>query len=329
MLHAGNWPVAGATLAFPGSLRDGTRVQDAAPDELSGTLRQMARSGFEAVDLMDSWLRPGDLAPDRLVALRQAADASGVWLSSMSLIRRSVIDARDGEANLAYSHRSLDAAADLDIGVVSVGLHQALTPEQQRRLWFWTATGHHDPDDDDVWDLAVRRLRELGRHAAELGQLLSLEMYEDTYLGSSAAAVRLVEAIGLDNVGLNPDVGNLIRLHRPVEHWREMLGATLPYANYWHVKNYQRDEDPDRGLYVALPVPLDAGIINYREAVAMAIEAGFQGIITTEVYGGDSLTLSAAGRDYLRRHVLPIAGPYSLGRSRVTQQTRRWGVSEA
>jgi len=31
-----------------------------------------------------------------------------------------------------------DAAARLGIKVVSFGLHQALTPEQKKQLWFWT-----------------------------------------------------------------------------------------------------------------------------------------------------------------------------------------------
>ena len=251
---------------------------------------------------------------------RQTAQDVGIGTPAVSAIRRSVIDERNWEANLAYSHRTIDAAAELGCEVVSFGLHQAITPKQQKQLWFWTVEGHKDPEGDrETWGNAVSRLRELGRHAAEVGLLLSLEMYEDTYLGTADSSVRLVQDIGLPNVGLNPDLGNLIRLHRPVEDWRELVAKTLPFANFWHMKNYFRDEDAARDSYVTMPAPMESGLINYREAFKVALAAGFQGILCTEHYGGDGLSVSASNQDYLRRHVLPKAAGYALGSSQVAQ----------
>jgi sugar phosphate isomerase/epimerase len=274
------------------------------------------------VDLTDSWLRVGDLSTRRLDELKAAAAKAGVRTVSVSAIRHSIIDAEAGETNLAYSHRTLDAAAHLGIPVVSFGLHQALTAEQQRQLWFWTAEGHKDPmGDKEAWGTAVRRFRELGQHGAQVGVLVSLEMYEDTYLGASDSAVRLVEDIGMESLGLNPDVGNLVRGHRPVEDWRVILQTTLPHANFWHVKNYYRAEDSARGYFVALPAPMEFGFINYRDAVTWALESGFQGVICAEHYGGDGLSISATNQKYLREKVLPKTDGYPLGRSRVKQMT--------
>ena len=203
--------------------------------------------------------------------------------------------------------------------MVSIGLHRALTAEQRAQLWFWTVDGHRDPvGDDSVWALAVERIRELGRHAEEVGVLLSLELYEHTFLGTAASAVQLVEDIGMDVVGLNPDIGNLIRLHEPVEDWRAIAEATLPYANFWHVKNYARDEDVAAGLFTTVPTSLELGVMNYREAVKIALRGGFQGVICVEHYGGDGLSVSASNRDYLRDRALPRR-EYALGRSRVRQ----------
>ncbi len=171
----------------------------------------------------------------------------------MHVQRQSVIEPGRGEQNLAYAHRTIDAAAELGLQVFSTGLHQPFTDAQRRALWFWTAPGSVDPDDAETCALAVKRLRELGEHAASVGLPMSLEMYEDTYLGTADSAVRLIEEIGLSNVGLNPDIGNLIRLHRPIEDWREMHEKTLPYANYWHVKNYTRDEAVDGSWYTSAP----------------------------------------------------------------------------
>ncbi len=126
-------------------------------------------------------------------------------------------------------------------------------------MWFWTVDGAKNPDDPVVWNKAVERIRELGRHAEELDIELSLEMYEDTYLGTADSSVRFVEDVGLDNVGINADLGNLIRLHRPVEHWQKMMEKVAPYAKFWHVKNYTRTEDPASGVTVTHPAPLKAG----------------------------------------------------------------------
>lgn len=317
---AENWPITAALLQFPGIDAEGRDINDADAAKWADVLGEVKEAGFANADLTDSWVRPGDLSSSRLAEFKQAADDVGIGIPVISAIRRSVLDEANWQSNLSYSHRTLDAAAELGCEVVSFGLHQALTPQQQEQLWFWTVEGHKDPSNDqDAWDSAVSRLRELGRHAAEAGILMSLEMYEDTYLGTADSSVRLVEEIGLANVGLNPDVGNLIRLHRPIEDWKYVLAQTLPYANYWHVKNYIRDEDVARNSFVAMPAPMESGLINYREAFKMALAAGYQGIICTEHYGGDGLSVTASNQEYLRRQVLPKKEGYALGRSRVAQ----------
>ncbi|MBD8022721.1 sugar phosphate isomerase/epimerase family protein [Microbacterium gallinarum] len=316
MLTADDWPIAAALLS----------QGDAHPANASGSpverwradLLEVSDAGFSEVDLTDSWVRYGELTPQQARDLQDCLRSTGLVAASLSAIRRSIIDERYGAENLAYAHRTLDLAAEFGVPVVSVGLHRALTPEQREQLWFWTVEGHRDPPDDEAWSLAVTRFRELGRHAAELGLVLSLELYEHTYLGTAASAVRLVEDIGLDAVGLNPDVGNLIRLHEPVEDWRAIVEATMPYANFWHAKNYTRDEDAAAGLVSTVPTSLELGLIDYREAVKIAVRSGFQGVICVEHYGGDGLSVSASNRDYLRGRILPRR-EYAPGASRVRQ----------
>lgn len=317
---AEDWPIAASLLPFPAVPMPAEGWNPLAEVDWTGMLAQVAEAGFVDVDLTDTVAAFGDLGPGQQRDLRSALAATGLSAPSISLVRRSVIDEVSGDENLAYSHRCLDVAASLGAGVVSIGLHRPLTAEQRRRLWFWTVEGHRDSAvGSEAWVLAVQRFRELGRHAADVGVLLSLELYEHTFLGTSASAVQLVEEIGLPEVGLNPDIGNLVRLHEPVEDWRELVRATMPYANFWHVKNYLRDEDPERDVVTTMPSYLESGVINYREAVAVAVEAGFQGVICAEHYGGDGLSMSAANRDYLRQRVLPKS-EYAPGQSRVLQQ---------
>lgn len=317
---AENWPITAALLQFPATDASGTHINDAEASAWAEVFTEVKEAGFANADLTDSWVRPGDLGKGRLAEFKQTAEEAGLGLPVISAIRRSDIEEGNWEANLAYSHRTIDAAAELGCEVVSFGLHQAITPDQQKQLWFWTVEGYKDPAGDrEAWNNAVTRLRELGRHAAEVGILLSLEMYEDTFLGTADSSVQLVQDIGLSNVGLNPDLGNLIRLHRPIEDWRDMVAKTLPYSNYWHMKNYMRDEDAARDVYVTMPAPMESGLINYREAFKLALSAGFQGILCTEHYGGDGLSVTASNQEYLRRHVLPKTDGYALGKSQVAQ----------
>jgi sugar phosphate isomerase/epimerase len=293
------WVIAAAMLPFPGVDSSGARLQDAPAERWSADLAQVVREGFTAVDLTDSWLQPGDLAPARVRELGDVVRQEGLRPAAISVIRRSVIDPDSGLDNLAYSHRTLEVAAELGCSTVSVGLHRALAPGQREALWFWTVDGPHDKRDDETWVLAVDRLRELGGHAVELNLLLSLEMYEDTLLGTAESSVRLVRDIGMDNVGLNPDLGNLIRLHRQIEPIEEMLRLCLPHTNYWHMKNYFRIEDPSSSVILSAPTSMELGVLNYRHAVDLAIGYGFSGAFCLEHYGGDGLGVMSTNRRYL------------------------------
>ena len=155
-----------------------------------------------------------------------------------------------------------------------------------------------------VWNKAVTRIRELGRHAEELGIELALEMYEDTYLGTAESSVRLVEDIGLANVGINADLGNLIRLHRPVEHWQEMMAKVAPYAKYWHVKNYTAPRIRRPASSSRIRRRWRSGIINYRAAIRMALAHGFSSPSFANIMAATDFPSAPQTRDYLRR-ILP------------------------
>lgn len=299
-----NWPIAAAMIQYPNLLDDGRSVQDQSVEEWADTLSDIVDAGFTELDPTDSWLRLADLTPARRESFMSLVSTLGLTVPAISTSRRSVIDARHGDEYLAYSHRVIDTAKAIGAGSVSFGLFEPLSDAQRQALWFWTVEGPKNPDDKAVWNMAVRRIRELGRHAEDLGIEVSLEMYEDTYLGTSESAVRFVQQVGLANVGINADLGNLIRLHRPMEHWQEMMAKVAPYAKYWHVKNYMRMEDPSSGVIVTHPAPLESGIINYRAAIRMALKHGFASPFLCEHYGGDGLSVCASNRQYLKR-ILP------------------------
>ena len=62
-LTATDWPIAAALLQFPAVRPDGTVMQDAGTDVWAATFREVRDAGFGHVDLMDTWVRAGDLSP--------------------------------------------------------------------------------------------------------------------------------------------------------------------------------------------------------------------------------------------------------------------------
>jgi sugar phosphate isomerase/epimerase len=293
-------PVAAAMLAFGGTDSAGGPIQDADPEEWARQLRLVRLMGFTEVDPTDTWVRIGDLEDARLEDFRAVLVDAGLTIPAISTSRRSVMDPERGEEYLAYSHRLLDRAAALDIPMVSFGFFQALTPAQEKALWFWLEQGWQDDESPEARALAASRIRELAEHAAANGQQITLEMYEDTYVGTCDSAVAFLQEVDHPACGLNPDIGNFIRLHRPMEPVTQMLEKVLPHANYWHVKNYLRDEDPATGAVMTFPVPMDMGLINYRTAIARALELGFRGPFLCEHYGSDSLGVIAKNMAYVR-----------------------------
>jgi len=275
------WTVAGAMLPW--------KDPGADPASWLRDLRTLAACGFAAVDITDSWLKPGRLGPTQLADLGSAIREADLTLAAISAIRCSVIDPIDGEANLAYSHATLDAAAELGCEIVSVGFHRPLTSAQKDVLWFWTVPGAEDERDEETYLLAARRIRELAEHGQTVGVRLSLEMYEDTLLGDAASACRLLDMVGHQNVGLNPDIGNLVRQQHPIDPIVATLEKVLPVTNYWHVKNCIRLEMPEKDTVLTYPAPLRTGVIDYRSAFALAAELDFKGPLCIEHYGGDML----------------------------------------
>lgn len=298
-LTAENWPVGANMLSFGGTTSDGRPLAEASAAVWASHLRQVKELGVDQVDPTDAWLPLAKLSDERLEEFRRVLDGEGMRLSSISMTRSSVVDRGRGQQNLRDAHRFLDLAPSFGVEVVNTGFMQDLTPEQQAATWFWLADGHED--DPALRGLAVERVRELGEHAQRLGIRVSLEMYEDTFIGTADDAVSFLADVDHAAVGLNPDLGNLVRLHREIEPWESMFEKVLPHANFWHIKNYTRDFDPATGAYATAPAPLKYGYVNYRKVIRRALELGYSGPFCCEHYGSDSLGVVAENVHYIRQ----------------------------
>ena len=299
MFTAENWPIGANMLGFGNKTSDGTPLLEASSTVWASQLRQVKELGVDQVDPTDAWLPLAKLSDERVEEFRRVLDGEGMSLSSISMTRNSVVDVESGEQNLRDAHRFIELAPSFGVTVVNTGFMQAITEKQAKAIWFWLEDGH--VDDPALRDLAIERVRELGDAAAAQGVQLSLEMYEDTYVGTADEAVSFITDVDHDAVGLNPDLGNLVRLHREVEPWENMFEKVLPHSNFWHIKNYTRDYDPATGAYSSAPMPLKYGYINYRKVIRRALELGYTGPFCCEHYGSDSLGVIAENVHYIRQ----------------------------
>ncbi|MBE6476928.1 MAG: sugar phosphate isomerase/epimerase [Propionibacteriaceae bacterium] len=298
MYTADAWPIA-CKMNFGPLAEDGTPIAEAPLEIWRDQLLQVAELGFKHFDPMDDWIPLADISEERFAQFQVLLDETGLACPAMSIGRNSVIDADRGDENLALVHRTIDRASALGATIVNIGFQQELTEPQKEALWFWLADGHHD--DPGLYDLAVERVRELADHAQRLGLQISLEMYEDTFIGTVDGALQFHHDVDHPAVGINPDLGNLIRLHRPMPKGEEMYERLLPLSNYWHIKSYIRDEDDVTGAYMSAPVPLKYGVVNYRAVIRRAIQVGYDGPFMTEHYGSDWLGVGAENAEYIRQ----------------------------
>ncbi|TPW91316.1 sugar phosphate isomerase/epimerase [Schumannella luteola] len=293
-------------LQFAGTTAGGSPVTGQPAEVWRALLQPAVDAGYTAIELASNWVRAGDLDSARRAELKDVLADAGLAPVSVAVPRESILnrDADKAAAALAFSHRSIDAAAELGAPIVCFGLHDVLTPEQKAVQWFWTVPGDPGPADAETRAKAIREYRELADHAESLGLEISIEMYEEGFLSSGAASVDFLDEIGSSAAGLNPDLGNLVRHQGPIEPWEHTAAQVLPRTNYWHVKNYSRLENPAAGVVLTHPSTLATGIIDYRRGVHYAIAHGFSGAFVVEHYGGDGLSVGAENERYLRS-ILP------------------------
>lgn len=297
-MSARAWTIAGSTLPLAGADAAGRPMHLASAGDWRTQLHRLRRCGFTACDLVDGWLRVDLLDDARLSELRASLADAGVALVGISVIRASVIDPDHGVENLERTRRALHAAAALGAPVVSVGFHRPLAGLQLEAP-FWTVPHPQDDAGDATFATAAERLAGLCAEARTLGIDVSLELHESTLLDRSDRVLRILHDVGAANLGVNLDIGNLVRVpFPPPEPWQATVAALAGHVNYWHLKNYVRLEHAG-GLVLTGPTALADGEIDYRFALRAVLDAGYRGPLCVEHYGGDALTAMRRGADYL------------------------------
>ena len=109
--------------------------------------------------------------------------------------------------------------------------------------------------------------------------------------------------VGLDNVGANPDLGNI---YWHYEHARgDLRGGDRRAGAALDVLALQEPAPaPHPGARTSrwfIRVPLDDGDIDYRFAISAMVDAGYEGYLAVEGANlGDQLTHDKRSADYVR-----------------------------
>jgi sugar phosphate isomerase/epimerase len=148
----------------------------------------------------------------------------------------------------------------------------------------------------------AQHLRNAGQLAADLNVKISIEVHQGSIADNSTATLHLLDLVGLDTVGANPDLGNIYwQYEDPEETAEAAIVALAPRAVYWHCKNLHRLHLPELKRSFFTRVPLPDGDIDYRFAIGAMLDADYQGYLAVEgARDGDALSLDRRGVEYVQ-----------------------------
>ena len=196
---------------------------------LSETLEICEDAGYQALELVFSPGKDLDVQMSELdlakVAMR--CERAGVEITSViaNLPERGNLLSRDaGEREQCRRcvSRALEIAGILGAGATL--LHPGQLPVE----------GTYQ----EAWNDLTEALRRLAVEAEERGVAIGLENVWNKFLLSPDEAVRLVETVGSERVGIYLDTANMMAYGYP-EHWIRALG---PHIVRVHLKDFDRAE---------------------------------------------------------------------------------------
>jgi sugar phosphate isomerase/epimerase len=156
----------------------------------------------------------------------------------------------------------------------------------------------------------AEQLRKAGRVAADLNVKIAIEVHQGSIADNSTATLHLLDLVGLESVGANPDLGNIYwQYEHPEETAEAAIVALAPRAVYWHCKNLKKLHIPELQRSFFQRVPLPDGDLDYRFAIAAMQDADYQGYLAIEgAREGDALSQDRRGVEYVQALIAEAVG---------------------
>jgi L-ribulose-5-phosphate 3-epimerase len=229
------------------------------PYNLDDALRGIAAAGFRSVELaaLQGWAEhvPVVLQRRDQARIRENLDQHG--LTPVALSGHSDLVTKKG---VDYTHAAIDATADLGIPILTTGVGQYASGEEDRRQ-------------------VLANIPELAEHASARGVTIALEVLSDL-MGTGKQAADLVEQIDHTSVRINYDTGNCT-YYGGVKAEDDIQWA-IPLMVHCHAK------DKVGGTQVWDFPPIGQGEVDFERVIEALKAGGYRGAITVEVeFKGD------------------------------------------
>lgn len=262
-------------------------------DQVRAGLSSLRWAGFSSIEVSDIWVNSATLDEARAEQFAREIREHDLAVAGLSTL------------GLRGAEQALSVAARLGAKTLCVGLH-SMGANRAPDVSFWANPPRTLADDESLMTKTSKALKELCAQAADAGLRVAIEMNENSLVDRASRVLKLLDLTDADNLGVNPDLGNLTRVTTPmIEPWHETLTALAPRTTYWHVKNNLRLEHPS-GIIATHPSQLEDGVIDYRLALSILLNAGFTGPIVIESYWGDRLRFLQRARLYLEDTVRQV-----------------------
>ncbi len=260
-----------------------------APDSLTKELLEwVKKTGFDGFEMEDHWVDFYSFSPNELKNYKKLVDSTGFDIPCLKVPGKNVTAPKCRETNAKKLLKSIDIADALGARMISVNLALDLTslygiPQTELSGRPKSPSGSKDATDED-WERTANALRKTALRGKEIGVDVVIEVHHCSVADGARSTIKLLDLIGEPNVTANPDLGNIFWLYDvPDEPYDEAIELLAPYAgDWWHCKNPTRIYIPELQRSVFIGGTLERGEINYRYAINVMKQAGFDGYILIE-----------------------------------------------
>jgi sugar phosphate isomerase/epimerase len=171
-----------------------------------------------------------------------------------------------------------------------------------------TSQGSSRDAHESDFEVTAAGYRSAAKRAADHAIEISIEVHQHSIADNSWSALHLLDLIDQPNVGVNPDLGNILWTYDiPEETSEAAILAMAPRARYWHCKNLRRVHIPENRHTIFLRVPLPDGDIDYRFAISAMVAAGYSGYLAIEgMQLGDHLSMDGRSVEYVKQFLAEL-----------------------
>ncbi|MFD1956251.1 sugar phosphate isomerase/epimerase family protein [Paenibacillus thailandensis] len=158
---------------------------------------------------------------------------------------------------------------------------------------------------DELFKLERDYLRGASELCARYGVKGLIETHHGTIAASASAAVRLLEGLSPDHVGVLYDPGNMV--HEGYENYRMGMELLGPYLAHVHVKNAAWTREAgvpeETATWSVRWAGMKTGVVDWRQVVSDLRAVGYDGYLGVEDFSGEyerSRDMLHAFAEYMR-----------------------------